>query len=471
MNQLLTKNKRYKLLTLALGMTLGTSLSNVLVAESPDTSKLSDKTASGKKQVAAKTKHGKAPAGRPGESAEARDARMKWWREARFGMFIHWGPSTVLDGTYKGEKVTGFSEWIMANAKIPIAEYKEYAKQFNPVKYDPEFWVQVAKNAGMKYMVITAKHHDGFAMFDSAVTDWDVVDATAYGKDLLKPLVEACRQQDVKIGFYYSQSQDWCNGGESRLKKWDPAQKNISNDEYLKTIAVPQVRELLTGYGDLDVLWWDTPGKMVAERAELFNFVPELQPSIIENNRLQRGKVKGDFGTPENEIPDSPLGFDWETCMTLNRSWGYKSYDTKWKTSDILIKNLVGIVSMGGNYLLNIGPTAEGEIPPACLKILDEVGAWMKVNGEAIYGTTTSPFEAPEWGRYIRKGNTLYACVSAWPADGTLAVSSKGFSFTKATLLADPDAAIKLEAKGETLTLTGLPEQAPDEIVTVIRLD
>ena len=174
------------------------------MAESPDTSKLSDKTSSGKKQVTAKTKHGKAPAGRPGESAEARDARMKWWREARFGMFIHWGASTVFDGTYKGQKVDGFGEWIMAKAEIPIAEYKEYAKQFNPVKYAPEFWVQVAKNAGMKYMVITAKHHDGFALFDSAVTDWDVVDATAYGKDLLKPLVEVCRQQDVKIGFYYS---------------------------------------------------------------------------------------------------------------------------------------------------------------------------------------------------------------------------------------------------------------------------
>ena len=256
---------------------------------------------------------------------------MKWWREARFGMFIHWGVYSVPAGTYKDKKISGIGEWIMNNGKIPVAEYKAYAKEFNPVNYNPDEWVRLAKEAGMKYIVITSKHHDGFALFDSKVTDWDIVDATPYGKDLLKPLAQACKKHGIKLGFYYSQAQDWNHaGGAANGGHWDPAQDGDMN-EYIQKIAAPQVREILTNYGDIAVLWWDTPTDMTRQRADMLQPLIELQPGIITNNRLGGG-YPGDTETPEQFIPAT--GFkdrDWETCMTMNNTWGYKSYDNSWK--------------------------------------------------------------------------------------------------------------------------------------------
>ncbi len=410
--------------------------------------------------------------GRPGETPEERDARMAWWREARFGMFIHWGVYAVPAGTYKGEQIGGIGEWIMNRGKIPVAEYKQFANQFNPVRYDPDAWVRLAKEAGMKYMVITSKHHDGFALFDSAVTDWDIVDATPYGKDLLKPLAEACRKHGIKLGFYYSQAQDWNHpGGAAAGGHWDPAQDG-DMDKYIKEIAVPQVREILSNYGELGVLWWDTPTNMNKERADMLLPLLKLQPQIITNNRLGGG-YSGDLSTPEQHIPATGMpGRDWETCMTMNGTWGYKSYDHNWKSTETLIRNLVDIASKGGNYLLNVGPTALGEIPQPSIDRLKEIGKWMEVNGDSIYGTTASPFSKLAWGRCTKKvgprGTRLFLHVFNWPEDGKLLVPGLRNEARRARLLATGDR-LETENTEDGVVIT-LPAEALDPIDTVIVL-
>ena len=336
------------------------------------------------------------------ETKEQRDARLGWWREAKFGMFIHWGVYSVPAGFYQGKPVTGIGEWIMNKGKIPMTNYQAFAKEYNPVKYNPDEWVKVAKDAGMKYIVITAKHHDGFANFETKASRWNIVDATPHGKDVLKPLAEACRKYGIKLGFYYSQAQDWNNGGSAAGGKWDPAQEH-GMDDYIDKIAVPQVKEILYNYGEFPaVLWWDTPRDMNFERAKkLYDAVQKLRPNIILNNRLGGG-FKGDTETPEQFIP--PQGFpgrDWETCMTMNGTWGFKRDDNNWKSTETLVRNLCDIASKGGNYLLNVGPTSEGLIPQPSLERLAEIGSWMKVNGEAIYGSGPTPFGA-ETGKFSK---------------------------------------------------------------------
>src|SRR6187549_1503727 len=373
------------------------------------------------------------------------DDRMAWWREARFGMFIHWGVYAVPAGIYKGQKINRIGEWIMNRGKIPVAEYQQFAKEFNPVKYDPEAWVKMAKDAGMKYIVITSKHHDGFALFDSKASKWDMVDATPYGKDLLKPLAEACRKYGVKLGFYYSHAQDWNNPGGAAARKvasegwanpdsakidayteansghWDPEQTKKTMAQYIDDVAVPQVKELLTNYGDVAVLWWDTPTGMTDEYAEKLKALLKLQPQIITNDRLKRPNYPGDYKTPEQRIPNlSELdGKDWETCMTMNETWGFKSYANNWKSTETLVRNLIDIASKGGNYLLNVGPKPDGTFPKESVQALKEMGDWMKVNSEAIYATKASPLEPLSWGRCTKKttrnGTTLYLTVFDWP--------------------------------------------------------
>lgn len=412
------------------------------------------------------------------ETPQQNEARMKWWREARFGMFIHWGVYSVPAGTYQGKKVRHHNgEWIMLQAEIPITEYKKFAKQFNPVKYDPDAWVRMAKGAGMKYIVITAKHHDGFALFDSKATDWDVVDATPYGKDLLKPLAEACRRHGMKLGFYYSQAQDWTHpgGATMRGKEWDAAHQGDMS-EYINKIAAPQVKEILTNYGDIAVLWWDSPRKMNKKRSDQLLQLVSLQPKILTNNRLSNEKLgrnyKGDFTTPEQRIPATGLPYDWETCMTMNRTWGFKSYDQNWKPTKVLLRNLIDIVSKGGNYLLNVGPTPEGEFPEPSIERLREIGDWMKTNGESIYGTTASPFHRLPWGRCTKKigsnGATLYLHVFRWPENGVLHVPGLHSKIAAAKLL---DGSEQLTT---TATDTGLnimlPAKAPNDIASVVVL-
>lgn len=408
------------------------------------------------------------------ETPQQREQRLKWWREAKFGMFIHWGVYAVPAGTYQGRPVAGIGEWIMNRGKIPVAAYRQFAPQFNPVKYDPDQWVRLAKAAGMKYLVITSKHHDGFALFDSRVTKWDVVDATPYGKDLLKPLAAACRKHGIKLGFYYSQAQDWNHpGGAAAGGHWDPAQDG-DMDAYLRDIAVPQVREILTHYGPIAILWFDTPTNMTPERAALFQPLLKLQPGLIVNNRLGGG-FRGDTETPEQFIP--PTGFpgrDWETCMTMNGTWGYKSDDHNWKSPETLIRNLVDIASKGGNYLLNVGPTAEGLIPAPSVERLREVGRWMKLNGEAIYGTSAGPFRRLPWGRCTQKrsgnGTTLYLHVFSWPADRRLSVPGLRNRVERAYLMADPRRKALPATTDDGGVTIALPETAPDAVSTTLVL-
>ncbi|AXY72929.1 alpha-L-fucosidase [Paraflavitalea soli] len=432
-------------------------------------------------------------------AASTKEQRMEWWREARFGMFIHWGVYAVPAGTYNGQKINRIGEWIMNRGKIPVAEYQKFAKDFNPVKYDADAWVRTAKEAGMKYIVITAKHHDGFALFDSKASKWDIVDASPYGKDLLKPLAEACRKYGIKLGFYYSHAQDWNNPGGAAARKvasegwanpdsaridaytaansghWDPAQTTKTMAQYIDEVAVPQVKELLTNYGDVAVLWWDTPTGMTDEFAEKLNAELKLQPNIITNDRLKRPNFPGDYTTPEQRIPKvgEMDGKDWETCMTMNGSWGYKSYDNAWKPTATLIQNLIDIASKGGNYLLNIGPKADGTIPAESLERLKQVGDWMKVNGEAIYGTKGSPLKPLTWGRCTQKvegGNTvLYFSVFEWPANGKLEIPGIKAKVKSAKLLSNGKA-VKTSSAGDVLSLT-LPAAATDPIASVIKVE
>jgi alpha-L-fucosidase len=374
------------------------------------------------------------------------------------------------------------------------------AKAFNPVKYDPDAWVRMAKDAGMKYIVITSKHHDGFALFKSEASKWNVVDHTAYGKDLLKPLAEACRKYGLKLGFYYSQAQDWNNPGGSAARRptkegwanpdsviidaytkehkghWDPRQEMKTFEQYIDEVAVPQVREILTNYGDVAVLWWDTPTGMTDEAATKLQALLTLQPKIITNDRLKRPNFPGDHKTPEQRIPNlSELdGQDWETCMTMNGTWGYKSYDHNYKTPQKLIQNLMDITSKGGNFLLNVGPTAEGEFPVESIEILATIGEWMNKNGEAVYGTKASPWGLFAWGRCTRKdsksGTSLYFSIFEWPADGKLVIPGIKNSVISAKLLAN-GSKVKTELSKEGTLTISLPATAPDPLVSVIRVD
>jgi len=434
------------------------------------------------------------------ETKEEKAKRMEWWHEARFGMFIHFGIYAQLGGEYRGhQQARGGAEWIMNRMKIPVAEYQAVAKQFNPSKYDADAWVKMAKDAGMKYIVITAKHHDGFALFDSKASTWDIVDASPYGKDLIKPLAEACKKYGIKLGFYYSQAQDWVNPGGSAARKemkegwpnpdstkidaytkehrghWDPAQETASFDDYIDRVSVPQVKELLSNYGDIAVLWWDTPTNMTDEAAFKLQSLLKLQPGIITNDRLKRPNFPGDTGTPEQKVPDQNEldGRDWETCMTMNGTWGFRKSDHNWKSAKTLIQNLVDIASKGGNYLLNIGPKPDGTFPQESIDRLKAIGDWMNVNSEAIYATKASPFAPLSWGRCTIKPEkdktVLYFSVFDWPQDGKLVIPSVKNKVLTAKILANGDR-VKTKTSAEGLVIE-VPKKGPDAIASVIKVE
>jgi alpha-L-fucosidase len=422
------------------------------------------------------------------ETAAQHDARMKWFREARFGMFIHWGLYAQAAGEWDGQPSSGAGEWLMNDRQIPVSKYAKLVPQFNPVKFDARAWVRVAKNAGMKYIVITSKHHEGFAMFRSTLSDWGIK-STPFQRDPLKELSAACQEEGIKLCFYYS-IMDWHHPDYLPHKSWnDQANPNPDFERYVAYMK-GQLKELLTGYGPIGILWFDGNWENTwnyDRGADLYRYIRGIQPGLIVNNRVgqDRNGVAGttdgqqrvgDYGTPEQTIPANGFGpgVDWETCMTMNDTWGFKKQDQNWKSTQTLIGNLIDIASKGGNYLLNVGPTCEGLIPDASIERLNQIGQWMKLNGEAIHATTASPFERPlAWGRCTKKveqgKTTFYLHVFDWPNDGKLFIPGLLTKPQSAALLVDPDRNLKTTSSDDGSTVL-LPPAAPDRISSTVVL-
>jgi len=432
------------------------------------------------------------------ETKRQKDKRMAWWREARFGMFVHWGPYSALGGHYTGptslqtnEKhpwieadgmikdyyscyrpewvssdgsiktnpATGkpykrgqYAEWIMFAAQIPRDEYLKRAKEdFKAEKFDAKEWVRMAKEAGMKYIVITSKHHDGIALLNTPVGHTIFKD-TDIRRDILKELVNEARKAGLKIGFYYSQALDWNNpGGMGWIPQNDAPNREASyadKAKYTDEIVIPHLHTIINDY-KVDLIWWDMGASSTPEfKYRMMKAIKNISGTerLIFNDRME-DKLTGDFKTPEQSIPDMPSngdGTDWETCMTLNDNWGYAAHDVRWKTTEDVLQKLIDIASKGGNYLLNIGPKADGTFPTESINCLKEVGSWMKVNSEAIYGTIPSPFVSQlDWGRATRKevdGKQLlylHVFTQYWPKDGKLLVPDFGSGIKRAYLLID----------------------------------
>lgn len=384
---------------------------------------------------------------------QASEPRMEWFREAKFGMFIHWGVYSELAGYYNGERGWKYSEHIMNTSKIPVDAYEKIAADFNPVDFDAKEWVEIAKVAGMKYMVITAKHHDGFCMYDSDYTNYNIVDWTPFKRDPLQELADACKAGGIRFCIYYSHM-DW------HYKHGHP-----DYDDY----RLNQVIELVDKY-DPGILWFDDYGFFGNER--LLNALRAHDTDLILNERVtKRDQGDGDYTCSEQHIPGRTITHDWETCMTLNGSWGYHKGDHDWKSTADLLKKMIDVNSKGGNFLLNIGPDGQGVIPPASVERLRAVGAWMDVNGEAVYGSTAAPFDRPAWGCYTKKPGKLYAHVFQWPADRKLNLSLAGQKVSKAYLLADPQQTPLPIEQTETGVRIDLPAQAPDAIASVIVIE
>lgn len=391
--------------------------------------------------------------------------KMEWWKNAKFGMFIHWGVYSVPAGTWEGK--TSYGEWFMNETKMSRAQYSAFANEFNPTKFNAEEWVQLAKAAGQKYIVITSKHHDGFAMFKSNASKYNIYDATPFHRDVIAELAAACRKYGMKLGLYYSQAQDWYHpGGGMYCKEWDETHKG-DMDKYLDEVAIPQVKEILSNYGDIAILWWDTPANITPERAKKLHDITKQYPNLITNNRLG-GNVGGDLETPEQFIPATGFpGRNWEVCMTMNGHWGYNAYDDEWKSIQELIRKLVDIVSKGGNFLLNVGPNKYGEIPKVCQGELKDMGEWLNMNGEAVYGTQASPFPYLPFGRATKKGSKLYLHIFDWSRQ--IAVPS-ALKFKRAYLLADKNTNLEHFVK-DGYTYFKLPAYAPDKIASVMAVE
>jgi alpha-L-fucosidase len=418
---------------------------------------------------------------------DAQLERTKWWRDAKFGMFIHWGLYAVPAGEWKGEEVDGYAEWVMFHHKIPVAEYEQLADKFNPVKFNADEWVGLAKAAGMKYMVITSKHHDGFAMFDSKVSDYNIVERTPYGRDVIGALASACKRGGIKFGCYYSIDRDWhefdaASNEHKQDNRWDwPDASRKDFNKYLAQKAMGQVEEILTQYKP-DIMWFDGIGMKTDEQnARIVKLVRKLQPTCLINSRLDTYKLPTEWGDytsmDDNVVPPNYRGGGWENPGTIGESYGYHKYDDDWKRPGEIIEMLVDIVSKGGNYLLNVGPKADGTIPAEAVRTLRQVGKWMDKYGESIYGTSASPIGRPEWGRCTAKAGKLYLHVFDCPGDGQLVAKAVKSEVKRAYMLADPGKrglGFIQSSNGDVVVRirsAGVPAEALDPSDTVIVLE
>ena len=377
--------------------------------------------------------------------------RLKWWHEARFGMFIHFG----LYSQHARH------EWAMEDEAIPIAEYTSLAPVFNPVPGSARAWAKLAKAAGMKYMVMTTKHHEGFCNFDTKLTDYC---ATKQGpkRDLVREYVEAARAEGLRVGFYYS-LMDWHHPDGARCATDEAARKRFV--EYTHGL----IRELMTNYGKIDVLWYDVSWPLDVEgwESERMNkMVFELQPDIIVNNR---NHLPGDFSTPEQKIVAEKDGRAWESCMTLNDSWGFQRADDNWKSSKTIVRNLISCAHDGGNYLLNIGPKPDGGIPEESIRVLSEVGQWMAQNGDTIYKAEICQPSRSTYASFSRIGNTLFMHVHFWPGSD-VAISGLMVKVKSARLL-KTNQQLTFSQDPYRVHITGMPVDAPDTPVTTIAIE
>jgi len=427
-------------------------------------------------------------------SMKTHDTRVAWWRDARFGMFIHWGIYSLPGGEWKGKRVDGYAEHLMRKEKIPRAEYLELAHQFNPLKFDADKWVRTAKQAGMRYLIITAKHHDGFAMYNSKVSDYNVVKQTAWKHDPMSDLAAACKKYGLKFGFYYSHAFDWEHpdapgndwdyknpGGDLNLyggRDWYDLHPELLPKavKYVNEKAIPQIKELLTMYHP-DILWFDTPQKLpLSENIRILKAIRETDPNVVVNGRLARGDNNLNMGDYKNTA-DRPAEFfpvdgDWEAIPTTNESYGYSKFDKSHKPVSFFIQLLAKSGSRGGNLLMNIGPMGNGEFAPEDMKILNGLAKWMSKNSESIYKTTKTPLPFQSWGVSTRKGNLLYLHVFNWPLNGSLIVGGIKSDIRKAYLLADPSKKTLSFKRIDPLDVRiNVPANAPDSVNTVVVLE
>ena len=408
------------------------------------------------------------------------DQRMEWFNDAKFGMFIHWGAYSVLKGSWQGKEMEFYAEWIQAKADIPKEQYVKVAERFNPEQFDADAWAKAAYEAGMKYMVITTKHHEGFCLWDSQYTKYDIKDTAGIDRDLLGELSAACKKYGLKFGTYYStidwhhDSQKPVEGAKGHWNKWAKIemispQKKKEYVQYMKN----QLQELVDRY-DTQIFWFDGDWNdfwTMEDGEDLYRFLRKIQPNAIINNRVaKRKEFKYDFGTPENQTPGEKLDYYWEACWTINHSWGYKAHDKKWKSSQVLIQKLIDINSKGGNLLLNVGPTPEGTFPDGCIDRLAQMGQWTKMHGDVLYGTEYAPVKRPSWGRVLKKGNSLFLHVFDWPQNQQLKIEGLAGTLQKAYVFKQANEALQFEVDDQSFTIE-IPKEAYDKNSSVVVLE
>ncbi len=367
-----------------------------------------------------------------GGPAHSAADRMAWWREARFGMFVHFGLYSMLGGEWGGR--TDYGEWIRSNAQIPITEYDRLIERFDPTRFDPDAMARMAAAAGMKYVVITTKHHDGFGLWPSAQTEWCIRN-TPYRRDMMRAVADACRAHGVRPCWYHS-IMDWHHPDYLPRREWEVGGRPATGADFNRYVRFlhAQVEELLTQYGEIGVMWFDGEWESTWSQelgAALLEHVHRLAPDTLVNSRVAKQPANGleavltrprygDFGTPEQKIPDRGVpGIDWESCITMNGNWGFNRADTNFKSLPKLVEILVETASKGGNLLLNIGPDGAGAVPAPSVERLQGLSEWMRLHGDAIHGTSASPFEGTPF-RATRKGDRLYCFLPTWPTQREL---------------------------------------------------